>query len=91
VLAVMVFSIFNFVFNDHLPFPNGPEVGGMAKFAPKSFVTRLVEINGEPGFVSYFNGKPAIALVLHIADDNIETIFAISNPAKLAHLPGAPS
>jgi hypothetical protein len=41
--------------------------------------------------VSYFNGKPAIALVLHIADDNIETIFAISNPAKLAHLPGAPS
>jgi hypothetical protein len=54
-------------------------------------VTRLVEINGEPGFVSYFNGKPAIALVLHISDENIQKIFAISNPAKLAHLPGAPS
>jgi hypothetical protein len=25
VLAVMVFSIANFVFNDHFPFPNGPE------------------------------------------------------------------
>ncbi len=25
VLAVMVFSIINFVFNDHFPFPNGPE------------------------------------------------------------------
>ena len=25
VLAVMLFSIFNFVFNDHFPFPNGPE------------------------------------------------------------------
>ena len=25
VYAVMVFSIFNFVFNDHFPFPNGPE------------------------------------------------------------------
>ena len=25
VLAVMVFSIFNFIFNDHFPFPNGPE------------------------------------------------------------------
>jgi hypothetical protein len=25
VLAVMVFSIVNFVFNDHFPFPNGPE------------------------------------------------------------------
>ena len=66
-------------------------LGGMAKFAPKTFVTRLVEINGEPGFVSYFNGKPAIALVLHISDDNVQTIFAISNPAKLARLPGAPS
>ena len=63
----------------------------MAKFAPKTFATRLVEINGEPGFVSYFNGKPAIALVLHISDDNVQTIFAISNPAKLARLPGAPS
>src|SRR5258708_8503226 len=25
VLAVMVVSIINFVFNDHFPFPNGPE------------------------------------------------------------------
>jgi hypothetical protein len=25
VLAVMVFSIINFIFNDHFPFPNGPE------------------------------------------------------------------
>ena len=66
-------------------------LGGMAKFAPKTFATRLVEINGEPGFVSYFNGTPAIALVLHIADDAIQTIFAISNPVKLAHLPTAPS
>src|SRR4030095_14669852 len=25
VVLVMLFSIFNFVFNDHFPFPNGPE------------------------------------------------------------------
>ena len=25
VVAVMVFSIVNFIFNDHFPFPNGPE------------------------------------------------------------------
>lgn len=25
ILAVMVFSIINFIFNDHFPFPNGPE------------------------------------------------------------------
>ena len=63
----------------------------MAKFAPTTFVTRLVEINGEPGFVSYFSGKPAIALVLHISDDDIQKIFAIGDPAKLVRLPGAPS
>jgi RNA polymerase sigma-70 factor (ECF subfamily) len=66
-------------------------VGGMAKFAPETFATRFVEINGQPGFVSYFEGKPAIALLLDVSDDNVQKIFAISNPAKLAHLPGAPS
>jgi len=25
VYAVMVFSVINFIFNDHFPFPNGPE------------------------------------------------------------------
>jgi hypothetical protein len=25
VVAVMIFSIINFIFNDHFPFPNGPE------------------------------------------------------------------
>lgn len=25
IYAVMIFSIFNFIFNDHFPFPNGPE------------------------------------------------------------------
>jgi DoxX-like family len=25
VVSVMLFSIFNFIFNDHFPFPNGPE------------------------------------------------------------------
>lgn len=66
-------------------------LGGMAKFAPETFATRFVEVNGQPGFVGYFDGKPAIALLLHVSDDNVQKIFAISNPAKLAHLPGAPS
>jgi len=29
--------------------------------------------------------------VLHISDDNVQKIFAISNPDKLARLPGPPS
>jgi RNA polymerase sigma-70 factor (ECF subfamily) len=66
-------------------------LGGMRKFAPQNQVMRLVEINGEPGFVSYVNGQPASALVLHAGDDHIQAIYVINNPSKLAHLPAAPS
>jgi RNA polymerase sigma-70 factor (ECF subfamily) len=66
-------------------------LGGMRKFAPQTYVMRLVEINGEPGFVTYVNGQPAYALVLHPGDDHIHSIYVISNPAKLAHMPAAPS
>jgi RNA polymerase sigma-70 factor, ECF subfamily len=66
-------------------------LGGLRKFAPKNQVVRLVEINGEPGLVSYADGRPGSALVLHAGDDRIQAIYVISNPAKLAHLPGAPS
>jgi hypothetical protein len=51
----------------------------------------MLEINGEPGFVSYVNGQSASALVLQAADDRIQEIYVITNPAKLVHLPAAPS
>jgi len=66
-------------------------IGGMRKFAPQRYVLRMLEINGEPGFVSYVNGQSASALVLQAADDHIQEIYVITNPAKLVHLPAAPS
>jgi len=66
-------------------------IGGMRKFAPQHYVLRLLEINGEPGFVSYVNGQSASALVLQADDDHIQEIYVITNPAKLVHLPAAPS
>jgi RNA polymerase sigma-70 factor (ECF subfamily) len=66
-------------------------IGGMRKFAPQHYVLRMLEINGEPGFVSYVNGQSASALVLQAADDHIQEIYVITNPAKLVHLPAAPS
>jgi RNA polymerase sigma-70 factor (ECF subfamily) len=65
-------------------------LGGIRKFAPQSHVIRQVEINGEPGFVTYNNGQPASALVLHSGGDLIQAIYVITNPAKLSHLPPAP-
>jgi len=66
-------------------------VGAVKRFAPQNRVMRLVQINGEPGLVSYVDGRPASALVLHIADGRIAGIYIVNNPAKLAHVPPAPS
>lgn len=41
VLAVMLFSIFNFVFNDHFPFPNGPESAFVHLGLPRYFKIEL--------------------------------------------------
>jgi RNA polymerase sigma-70 factor (ECF subfamily) len=66
-------------------------LGGLKKFAPRNQVVRQVEINGEQGIVSYLNGQPVSALVLHADGDRVQAIYVINNPAKLAHMPAAPS
>jgi RNA polymerase sigma-70 factor (ECF subfamily) len=56
---------------------------------------RSATINGQPGAL-FFNveGRPLGVVTLDIADDQVQTIRAISNPEKLAHLgtfPGRPA
>jgi len=63
----------------------------MATVAPKNLVIRLAQINGEPGFVSYLNGKPFSAFSLNASDGRIKTIFVVTNPQKLSHLPNLPA
>jgi len=41
VVAVMVFSIINFIFNDHFPFPNGPEGAFVHLGLPQYFKIEL--------------------------------------------------
>jgi hypothetical protein len=41
VVAVMVFSIINFIFNDHFPFPNGPEGAFVHLGLPEYFKIEL--------------------------------------------------
>jgi hypothetical protein len=41
VCAVMVFSIINFIFNDHFPFPNGPEGAFVHLGLPQYFKVEL--------------------------------------------------
>jgi RNA polymerase sigma-70 factor, ECF subfamily len=62
-------------------------LGGLRRFVPKTLVRRLMRINGEPGLVNYFNGKPHSVLTLDAAGGRIRAIYVVTNPEKLSHLP----
>ena len=48
---------------------------------------RAVGINGQPGAVFLdAEGRPIVAVTVDIADDQVQTVRAISNPEKLHHL-----
>jgi RNA polymerase sigma-70 factor, ECF subfamily len=61
-------------------------LGVMERIVPKETVVRPTEINGQPGFVAYVNGRPLSALIFDIRDGRIQTIYAIGNPDKLRSL-----
>jgi RNA polymerase sigma-70 factor (ECF subfamily) len=56
---------------------------------------RSATINGQPGALFFdVEGRPLGVVTLDIADDQVQTVRAISNPEKLAHLgtfPGRPA
>jgi RNA polymerase sigma-70 factor (ECF subfamily) len=56
---------------------------------PTNAVTSMVQINGEAGFIIYNNGERQFAFVLHASANRIESIYVVSNPDKLSHLPPA--
>jgi len=62
--------------------------GGLQKIVPNNLVRRVMEINGEPGVVSYLDGKPHSVLTLGAGEGRIHAIYILTNPEKVAHLPG---
>ena len=62
-------------------------LGSLQKLVPRNLVTRVEQINGEPGVISYRNGKPYSVLTFSIGADRIRAIYVLTNPGKLAHLP----
>jgi RNA polymerase sigma-70 factor, ECF subfamily len=63
----------------------------MSTVVPKNLVSRMAQINGEPGFVSYLNGKPFSAFTLEGGEGRIKAIYIVTNPQKLSHLRDLPS
>jgi RNA polymerase sigma-70 factor, ECF subfamily len=62
-------------------------LGGLKRLVPKTLVRRLVHVNGEPGLVNYLNGKPHSVLTIHAVGGRIRSIYIVTNPEKLSHLP----
>jgi RNA polymerase sigma-70 factor, ECF subfamily len=65
--------------------------GGLQKIVPKNLARRVMEINGEPGVVSYLDGKPHSVLTLGAGEGRIQAIYILTSPEKLAHLPALPT
>ena len=65
-------------------------IGTFQKLMPKNLLIRLAQINGEPGIVSYLDRKPYSVLTFAASEGHIETIYVVTNPEKLAHLPDLP-
>jgi RNA polymerase sigma-70 factor, ECF subfamily len=60
---------------------------GLNKYVPRNLGYRLTQVNGNPGVVSYVDGKPFSVITLDGSGDEIHGIYVISNPDKLAHIP----
>lgn len=64
---------------------------GLGKLVPRNRVQHVVQINGQSAVVSYLDGRPHSVLTLHVSGGRIRSIYIVTNPEKLAHLPAPPS
>ena len=61
--------------------------GVVQRFVSAERTIRQTRINGDPGFIVYVSGRPLAAMILHVHDERIHTIYAIANPDKLQTVP----
>jgi RNA polymerase sigma-70 factor, ECF subfamily len=80
-----------------LPLPiYGPDkvarasVFGLSKLKALKPLQRIVEVNGEPGIVSYLDGRPQSVFTIEVNDGRIRAIYIVTNPDKLSYLPPPP-
>jgi RNA polymerase sigma-70 factor (ECF subfamily) len=80
-----------------LPLPiYGPDkvarasVFGLSKLKALKPLQRIVEVNGEPGIVSYLDGRPQSVFTIEVNDGRIRAIYIVTNPEKLSYLPPPP-
>jgi RNA polymerase sigma-70 factor (ECF subfamily) len=60
---------------------------GMSKLVPRNLVRRLAQINGNPGVITYLEGRPFSVFTIDGTAEQIRAIYIVTNPEKLSHLP----
>jgi RNA polymerase sigma-70 factor (ECF subfamily) len=60
--------------------------GAQKKLLPPGLIRRMTHINGQPGIVTYLDGRPFGALTVKVLDGRIRNIYIVSNPDKLTGL-----
>ncbi len=65
--------------------------GVLRKVVPTNVVRRVAQINGQPGFVGYLDGRPYSVLTMDVTDGRIRNIYIVTNPEKLERLPILPA
>jgi RNA polymerase sigma-70 factor (ECF subfamily) len=66
-------------------------IGGLRKLVPSNLTSRIAQINGEPGVISYLEGRPFSVLTLQVSEDRIKSVYIVTNPEKLAHFAPLPA
>jgi RNA polymerase sigma-70 factor (ECF subfamily) len=62
--------------------------GLVNKVGASHLTVRPTEVNGQPGFITYLNGRLQNVLALDIADDRIRGVYIVVNPDKLRKVQG---
>ncbi len=60
---------------------------GRRKLVPQNLVRRFAQINGQPGFVTFLDGKPFSVFTLDVTAGRVCQVYVITNPEKLKRLP----
>jgi RNA polymerase sigma-70 factor (ECF subfamily) len=66
-------------------------LGALNKLVPRNVTSRPLQVNGEPGVVSYLDGHPYSVVTFDVANGRINSIYIVTNPKKLEHLSDLPS
>jgi RNA polymerase sigma-70 factor (ECF subfamily) len=64
---------------------------GLRKLVPRNLVRRFVEINGQPGIVTFLEAKPFSVFTLDASGERISHIYVVTNPEKLKRIPSLAS